>query len=176
MALSAEASQIGSRVKRAREEAGLTQAQVAQRVGVSVSTYPRWERGEQRIPQTAFIALATILGKPLAYFGKDATRLSETVSRGTSANGTTGGDLPRQLRLRENQVERDLIDVGATDVEVRAFSRSVRADPRLAALFSGGAPEHTTADEAMQLFEAVATAYKALVEQLVLERTGRAER
>lgn len=45
--------ELGDRVKRARSQAGLTQAQLAHKVGVSVVTISRIERGETTDPESS---------------------------------------------------------------------------------------------------------------------------
>ena len=55
----------GAALRRAREGAGLTQVEVANGVGVSVSAVKKWEHGD-RLPADTFVAdrLAEFLGVP----------------------------------------------------------------------------------------------------------------
>jgi|Deesub1362A_J573_1020465.scaffolds.fasta_scaffold00385_3 HTH-type transcriptional regulator/antitoxin HipB len=53
---------LSQKLKEARLRVGLSQEEVARRVGCSVRTYARWERGET-MPQTRYLqALARVLG------------------------------------------------------------------------------------------------------------------
>jgi len=48
---------IGQRLKRIREQLGLSQAQLAKRIGFSQKAVSHWERGERDIPTQALVAL-----------------------------------------------------------------------------------------------------------------------
>ena len=48
--------QIGKKLKEAREKKGLTQAQVAEKVGVHVNYFARIERGEASASQRIFLS------------------------------------------------------------------------------------------------------------------------
>ncbi len=59
---------LRERLKAARVEAGLTQAQVAHLVGRPQSFVSKIEVGERRVDFIAMQVLASIYGKPLSYF------------------------------------------------------------------------------------------------------------
>ena len=75
-------SDIAERLKHLREEQGLTQAQLAELVGVDFRTVSIWERGI-RLPKDEFsIELGSVLGVEMTYlFGltdsREETRLSD---------------------------------------------------------------------------------------------------
>jgi len=52
----------------AREAAGLTQAQVAERLGKPQSFVSKYERGERRLDFTEFLELADLLGVDIGKF------------------------------------------------------------------------------------------------------------
>ena len=54
----AEAKRIGARLKAARRALGITQHQMADRLGVHEKTYPKWESGERVRSWTRLIAAA----------------------------------------------------------------------------------------------------------------------
>ncbi|PQM29027.1 XRE family transcriptional regulator [Sphingopyxis lindanitolerans] len=55
---------FGSRLQRLRAQAGLNQAQVAERMGVSAPSVSGWEKGRARPKHSRMAALAAILGVP----------------------------------------------------------------------------------------------------------------
>jgi transcriptional regulator with XRE-family HTH domain len=81
-------SQIGTLLKQAREEAGLSQAAAAQAVDIDSVTLSRYERARLATPRTTLIALAQLYGKPLSFFGEEALSLGG-VPRGTMPAAAT---------------------------------------------------------------------------------------
>ncbi len=59
---------IGTKVKRAREEAGLTQVELGDALGVSGNAVARIERGRNSLQLKHLLALPKILNKPIAWF------------------------------------------------------------------------------------------------------------
>jgi transcriptional regulator with XRE-family HTH domain len=57
-----------ARLRQARRDAGLTQAEVGRRLGLRQNHVSRMETGERRIDPTELAAFARLYGKPLAYF------------------------------------------------------------------------------------------------------------
>lgn len=57
-----------SRLRQARLDAGLSQEEVAERLGVSQSFVSRSENGERRVDVIELQALATLYQKSFAYF------------------------------------------------------------------------------------------------------------
>lgn len=53
------------RLKMARKAAGLTQAQVAERIGINQNTYSYWESGKTRVDAESLQRLAEIFGVPV---------------------------------------------------------------------------------------------------------------
>jgi len=60
--------EIGQRIKIARKKADLSQAQVAEQLGVSQGAVAHWEGGRKAIPLDKFIALASTLNISPAQF------------------------------------------------------------------------------------------------------------
>lgn len=54
--------QVGSRIKYARTAEGVTQKELARKVGVSVSTVSQWERNLKPVPQAKLPAVLRVLG------------------------------------------------------------------------------------------------------------------
>lgn len=68
------ADELSHRIRKAREDAGLTREQAAPQLGVTLRTLARWERGEtKRISTDDLLKVARLTRKPLSYFlGKAA--------------------------------------------------------------------------------------------------------
>ncbi len=58
-----------ARLRRAREDAGLTQVEVAKRLGRSQTWLSKCELGERRVDFVELEDLAAAYGKPLQFFG-----------------------------------------------------------------------------------------------------------
>ncbi|MGQ9531865.1 MAG: helix-turn-helix domain-containing protein [Desulfotomaculales bacterium] len=63
--------EIGRKIQRAREEAGLSQEELAARLGCSQSTLSNYELGKRRLYLAQLEAIGRALGKPLQYFLED---------------------------------------------------------------------------------------------------------
>ena len=60
---------VGARIKKARQAAGLTQVELAARLGVEQSTISRWESDHDlTVGQLAQVALATLGTRELSFF------------------------------------------------------------------------------------------------------------
>jgi transcriptional regulator with XRE-family HTH domain len=71
MSASAVNEKVGGRILEARNEAGLSQTELADEVGFSASTVGRWEAGKATISVPALLALSRSLGKPVCFFLQD---------------------------------------------------------------------------------------------------------
>ncbi|MBC7106324.1 MAG: helix-turn-helix transcriptional regulator [Firmicutes bacterium] len=63
--------EIGRKIQRAREEAGLSQEELAARLGCSQSTLSNYELGKRRLYLAQLEAIGRALGKPIHYFLED---------------------------------------------------------------------------------------------------------
>lgn len=62
-------NELGQRIREARSEADLTAEQLAPKLGVTMGTLLRWERGEtKRIGYDQLVAVAKHTGKTVGYF------------------------------------------------------------------------------------------------------------
>lgn len=142
---------------------------------IDAITLSRWERGKQPPRAETVAVLAKAYGASVNQFFEESAqpRLGENVARGTSLrlSEPMALDLPRALRMRGNEVERDMIEAGATEQHVRDFWRSVRENPLLIALFSGGAPSNLSNEQMLQIFDGVALGFRRIVEELVRQET-----
>jgi transcriptional regulator with XRE-family HTH domain len=60
--------EIGSRIQQAREEMGLTQEELAARLGCTQSALSNYELGKRRLYLNMLNEIAVILNRPLDYF------------------------------------------------------------------------------------------------------------
>jgi transcriptional regulator with XRE-family HTH domain len=163
--------EFGRALSRFRLAAGFqTREQAADATGLERAQVHRHEAGKGGRPQPKTLdkyerAYGLAPGS-LAALLDGRQPVTNDVPRGTIRHPIT---LPRNVRLRENEIERELIDAGATDEQVRDFRQSVRDSPLIAALFRGGAPDRVVSDAELQLYEGVAIGFKAIVEQMLLE-------
>ncbi|MBM4452241.1 MAG: helix-turn-helix transcriptional regulator [Chloroflexi bacterium] len=59
---------IGMRIQQARQELGLTQEELAARLGYTQAALSNYELGKRRLHITNLEQIAQTLGKPLSYF------------------------------------------------------------------------------------------------------------
>jgi len=88
-------TEVGRRIQRAREQAGLSQAELASSIGCTQSALSNYELGKRRIYLTNLEQVARVLKKPLSYF-------IESPSDSYSRNQTL---LLEDRRLREMLME-----------------------------------------------------------------------
>jgi len=62
---------VGDRILEARDEAGLSQTDLAEEAGLTASSVGRWEAGETTIPVPTLLTLSRILRKPMCFFLQD---------------------------------------------------------------------------------------------------------
>ena len=59
---------IGERLRAARKEMGLTQTELAERLGISFVGVSQWESGKRNPKKETLVRLAAILDVPVSYF------------------------------------------------------------------------------------------------------------
>lgn len=69
--------EIGKKLQMAREEAGLSQEQLASMLGCAQSTLSNYEKGKRRLYLTQLEQIAEVLGKPIEYFLESANSSTE---------------------------------------------------------------------------------------------------
>ncbi|HWQ75503.1 MAG TPA: helix-turn-helix transcriptional regulator [Syntrophomonas sp.] len=65
--------EIGKKLQLAREEAGLSQEQLANMLGCAQSTLSNYEKGKRRLYLTQLENIAELLDKPIEYFMESAS-------------------------------------------------------------------------------------------------------
>jgi uncharacterized protein YjbI with pentapeptide repeats len=88
---------IGNKITEARKKAGISQAQLAQRLSISPQAVGKWERGESMPDIITFNRLAEMLGVDLNYFSENfqSTETAEAVVK-RSAETPAGKAAPKR--------------------------------------------------------------------------------
>jgi transcriptional regulator with XRE-family HTH domain len=94
---------LGGRLKRAREAAGLEQADVAAQIGVDPMTISRWERGKHGIKAMHLTALARLYRVPVEAISS-TDPLDESVPRETPEPFSPDPSLARNIPPRAYQI------------------------------------------------------------------------
>ena len=101
---------LGGRLRRARNETGLSQEAVAERIGVSWMTVHRWERSQRAVPDHLLDKVCELYNKPIRWFltleegdledgNGPAGRVSEAPAHyGSVSGGTSSGAADRVYR------------------------------------------------------------------------------
>lgn len=117
---------IAERLKKAREDRGLTQEYLSQAVGTTVSTVWRWEKGQRSPSKNALSRIALALNTSVAYLigeTNDPVRYAESllVSAGKKPEEMTGNPPPplsptALLRRRQMQAGKASSESGGETV------------------------------------------------------------
>jgi len=78
--------EIGKKLQLAREEAGLSQEQLANMLGCAQSTLSNYEKGKRRLYLTQLENIAELLDKPIEYFMESSSSHTEVSAVNTLAN------------------------------------------------------------------------------------------
>ncbi|ABF12931.1 helix-turn-helix domain-containing protein [Cupriavidus metallidurans] len=112
-------------MKRARRLARLTQSEIAKRLGLSQSTYHRWESGEIEVPEAKVISLSEALGVSVEYLrgqpepfdieGMDEQLPADRKNYGFAAIHFSTGCPPLLLPISDGERSRILIQLDDAD-------------------------------------------------------------
>ena len=80
---------------------------------------------------------------------------------------------PSKILLRENEIERSLIEAGASEHELEQFRRWVRESSVIRSYFGKPQPDNRKSRQAMQLYEQVAVGFRQVIEHMIAERARR---
>lgn len=89
---------VAARVVIGRQEAGLSKTGAALKMGVSRTTYLRWESGHSRISVSNLYAIAHLVAKPVSWFFDGLPGLLEHASVDESVNDMVTGESLQMLR------------------------------------------------------------------------------
>ncbi len=133
-------SQIGERLREAREAAGLTQAEAAALLGVVAMTISKREREDRGVSAEEFERMLAV------YAAAEVKKLSHFVPRGTPAL-REASPIPYSLGAKFEALTREIIRAGATDAEVD-FLADVLRRPETARMIGTGADGQLLTDAA----------------------------
>jgi transcriptional regulator with XRE-family HTH domain len=80
-------TQVGRRVRLAREHAGLTQVELGRALGMSFQVVQKYEQGEIRVSASRLVQLSRLLRKPVAFFFETLDAASAPRAHGTLEGG-----------------------------------------------------------------------------------------
>jgi len=80
---------IGARIRERRVANGLSQTDLAKRVGLTLQQIQKYETARSRIPVDRLLAIAEVLGTRVSYLADAEARESEPSLGGTSMNRQT---------------------------------------------------------------------------------------
>ncbi len=120
---------LGERIAQARGDLNITQAHLANRVGIERTALGRIEKGERKVSAVELVNLAAALEVPLAWFVRDP--LPAVVSRRTDAapSHEVTARLDRQLELFSGDVASQLASGVITPATGKPSWRTPRTHP-----------------------------------------------
>ena len=123
--------EIGARLKLARQMAGLSQGQLAERVGVTFQQLQKYERGANRVPASRLYEFACVLERPLGFFfaGVDQAAPGETetplLTGFENLTSETASAVLRALDKCPDEVRRSLVETVLTAGRTGRLPREV---------------------------------------------------
>lgn len=97
---------IGKRIQKAREEAGMSQGELATALGITQSALSNYELGKRRLYLANLEQLANVLGRPLSYFMEEEEPAGQAAPRRDSEDEVTDEiigllrELPHEERVQ----------------------------------------------------------------------------
>ena len=106
---------VGQKIRQLRKERGLTQAELAHRIGVQQSDLCRMENGEYKVALDTLFRVLGVFGMAIGEFFRDETPPATPTERET--------EILRLVRTLDDEGQRDVLDF----VSYRALRRSGEA-------------------------------------------------
>jgi transcriptional regulator with XRE-family HTH domain len=138
----ADNPRLGSEIRELREAKGLTQAALAQAIGVDAQSVSRWERGERTPNAMDYRRAMDVLHVP-------KIGLSQTVPRGTPSADAEEALPPSHAKLIRD-FEREAARIGATDPELDHIHWSLRNPQSSRMFYMGDDGKPMTPDEQLE--------------------------
>ena len=127
---------LGEQIRRARRERGLSQEQLAEKLGVERLQVNRWENGKQQPRADALARLSNVLEKPIDWFYQKVSRFPESGVEVLLEE--ISGNLSRVLAILEERLPAggpsltDIERAQTLDAHGRPFVRAERTEARAA--------------------------------------------
>jgi transcriptional regulator with XRE-family HTH domain len=121
-----DASQIGSRIREARESAGLTQREAAKRIGADQVTLSRWELGKQRIAAENLAKLGQAYGVSVDWLMAAGEHAPRRGARPPPYQVAEAFRLPASIEATLRRFEADALDADVPIDQIEQVVAAVR--------------------------------------------------
>jgi transcriptional regulator with XRE-family HTH domain len=97
---------IGKRLQRAREEAQMSQEELAGLLGITQAALSNYELGKRRLYLQNLEQIASILNKPIAYFLEEETKIETAIPPAGEDAGEITGEINKLIsELPDEELE-----------------------------------------------------------------------
>jgi transcriptional regulator with XRE-family HTH domain len=173
LAIATDRPELAANLSKARREAGLTQKQAAQRLGLTDVTVSNHERGTTAPDNAIVESYAALYGWTPAQL-----RYGRAESNGSAPRPPAAlAELPRQLERLALQFEQEMLEAEVDD-EFRRYARRRLRDPELLEMYAGGHVERAmTAEEQLDDYEDLIDELRGRLKRrlVILKKGGAAE-
>jgi len=102
--------EIGKRIQKAREEAGLSQEELASALGITQSALSNYELGKRRLYLANLEQLANVLERPLSYFMEEESSKGEGAELEQKSSDGVTSEIVRLLAELNEEERVELLD------------------------------------------------------------------
>jgi len=161
----------GERLAAAIEEAGLTQKQVADRLGLARLTVNRWTTSKAPIPEKHFPIIEEITGRSREWIrtGKESAPRRMPAVRERAPGPLAPAGLPIRIRIWLQEFLLTITRLGATEDEITR-ARALLTSPELSTWYVGGYPEEFDEDQVLEGMKAIGVFIERQVRKRAKER------
>ncbi len=175
-------SPLGTALKGARENAGLTQAQVARELNVEPVTVSRWERGIHPPAGDLLLRLQRLYEVEISvtangmavtkYLGERRPQLGVNVPRGTPRGVLESAPRPYEVSGRFVAFVRDMIREGATDEEADFLAYVLRRPETDHLIQKEEDGQPLSDDGVFERWDALLDDFRAFIKRRIARRSG----
>jgi transcriptional regulator with XRE-family HTH domain len=101
---------IGKRIQKAREEAGLSQEELASALGITQSALSNYELGKRRLYLANMEQIAKVLERPLSYFMEEEGSDGEEASTEQESPDEVTAEINRLLPELDQEERQELLN------------------------------------------------------------------
>jgi len=154
-------------------EAGLTQKQLADRLGISRLTVNRWTTGKAPIPNKHFPRIESITGRSREWIetGKETARKAPAVREAAVSFGAprAATGLPLRVRIWLQEFLLKITRLGATEDELTR-AQALLTGPEILTWYVGGYPEEFDEDQVLEGMAAIGVFIERQIRKRAKER------